>query len=326
MKSLLRSAALVIRLAISVATCLVVTTGALAADEPAEAAGPKVITVDAVAQARFGVSVATLKGVTAPTGTPTTARVLDPGSLLKLDSELAAAAAGFAASRAEALRARKLFSEDRTVSARVVEAASAQEQADLQRVNAAHRELALEWGGGVADLQAHRRAELLDELAGAKAELVRVEIPTGSPIPRTGTTIEVRGNSASEVFAGAVLGTLPTADPRLQTRGVLVELKGDAAKLSIGQMLSAEVPNVEVAGVDGVILPRAALLRRDARVWVYVQTASTSFVRREVRDFRPGVSGWFVAKGFAPGDRVVATGAAALLGIESPAPADAGTD
>jgi hypothetical protein len=326
MKSKITSAALAIRLAVSVVTCLVVTAGALAADEPVEAAGPKVITVDAVAQARFGVSVAILKGVAAPTGTPTTARVLDPSSLLKLDSELAAAAAGFAASRAEALRARKLFSEDRTVSARVVEAASAQEQADLQRVNAAHRELALEWGGGVADLQAHRRAELLDELAGAKAELVRVEIPTGSPIPRTGTSIEVRGNSASEVFSGAVLGTLPTADPRLQTRGVLVELKGDAAKLPIGQMLSAEVPGVEVAGADGVILPRAALLRRDARVWVYVQTAPTAFVRREVRDFRPGLSGWFVAKGFAPGDRVVATGAAALLGVESPAPADAGTD
>ena len=325
MKSMM-SAALVIRLATSVASWLVVTTGALAADEPAEAAGPKAITVDAVAQARFGVSVATLKGVAAPTGTTSTARVLDPGPLLKLDSELAAAAAGFAASRAEALRTRKLFSEDRTVSARVVEAASAQEQADLQRVNAAHRELALEWGGGVANLQAHRRAELLDELAGAKAELVRVEIPTGSPIPRAGTSIEVRGNSASEVFAGVVLGTLPIADPRLQTRGVLVELKGDAAKLPIGQMLSAEVPAAEVAGVDGVILPRAALLRRDARVWVYVQTAPTAFVRREVRDFRPGLSGWFVAKGFAPGDRVVATGAAALLGIESPAPADASTD
>src|SRR5258707_7646894 len=156
MKSKITSAALAIRLVVSVATCLVVTAGALAADEPVAAAGLKVITVDAVAQARFGVSVAILKGVAAPTGTATTARVLDPSSLLKLDSELAAAAAGFAASRAEALRARKLFSEDRTVSARVVEAASAQEQADLQRVNAAHRELALEWGGRGADLQAHR--------------------------------------------------------------------------------------------------------------------------------------------------------------------------
>ncbi|HEY0340147.1 MAG TPA: hypothetical protein VGC34_05020 [Steroidobacteraceae bacterium] len=325
MKAKMLSAAVGIRLAICAVGCLVVAMAAAAADEPADA-GPKAITVDATAQARFGVSMATLKGAAAPAGTATTARVLDPGPLLKSDSELAAAAASFAASRAEALRARKLFSENRTVSARVVEAATAQEQADLQRVNAAHRELALGWGGGVANLQAHRRAELLNDLAGTKAELVRVEVPTGSPIPRAGSSIEVRGNSASEVFSGTVLGTLPTADPRLQTRGVLVELKGDAAKLPIGQMLSAEVPTADAAGVDGVILPRAALLRRDARVWVYVQTEATVFVRREVRDARPMLSGWFVAKGFAPGDRVVASGAAALLGIESPAAADADTD
>jgi hypothetical protein len=247
---------------------------------------------------------------------------LDPGTLLKLDSELATAAAGFTASRGEALRTRKLYEEDRTASARAVQAASAQEEADLQRVNAAHRQLALEWGSGVANLQASRRADLLNELANGRAELVRVEIPTDAPTPRAGTSIEVRGNSAAEVFAGVVLGTLPTADPRLLTRGLLVELKGESARLPIGEMLSAGVPAEDVAGTAGVILPRAALLRRDARVWVYVQTAPTTFVRREVRDFHPVLSGWFVAKGFVPGDRVVATGAAALLGVESPAPAD----
>lgn len=326
MKKKMLSAAVAIRLAMGAVGCLTVAMNAMAAEEADADVGSKAITVDAAAQARFGVSVATLKGAAAPSGTATTARVLDPGPLLKSDSELAAAAASFAASRAEALRARKLFSQDRTVSARVVEAATAQEQADLQRVNAAHRELALGWGGGMANLQAHRRAELLNDLAGGKSELVRVEVPTGLPIPRPGSSIQVRGNSAAEVFSGAVLGTLPTADARLQTRGVLVELKGEAAKLPIGQMLSAEVPAAEVAGVDGVILPRAALLRRDARVWVYVQTGPAVFVRREVRDARPMLSGWFVAKGFAPGDRVVASGAAALLGIESPAPADADTD
>jgi hypothetical protein len=310
----------------ALAACLVMTTGAPAEDESAQGAGPKAITVEAVSQARFGIQIATLKGAAAPTGTTTTARVLDPGPLLKLDGEMAAAAASFTASLAEALRARKLYSEDRTVSRRVVEAANAQEQADLQRVNEARRQLALEWGGGVADLQAHRRAELLSELSGTRAALVRVEVPTGLPVPRAGSNIEVRGNSAAEVFSGSVLGTLPTVDPRLQTRGVLVELKGDAAKLPIGQMLSAEVPAAEMAGTDGVILPRAALIRRDARVWVYVQTAPTAFVRREVRDYRPVASGWFVAKGFAPGDRVVAAGAAALLGVESPAPTDADTN
>jgi hypothetical protein len=304
--------------------CLVITTSAVAAEDSDEgaAAGPKAITVDAAAQARFGVTLATLKGAAAPTDAASTARVLDPSGLLQLDSELAAAAASFAASRTEAQRLRKLYSEDRTASARAVEAASAQAEADLQRVNTAHRQLALEWGGGVANMQAHQRADLLNELANAHSELVRVEVPEGVPIPRAGSTLQVRGNSAAEVFSGAVLGTLPIGDPRLQTRGVLVELKGEAAKLPIGQMLSAEVPSADVAGSDGVILPRAALLRRDARVWVYVQTAPTAFVRREVRDFRPVISGWFVAKGFAPGDRVVATGAAAMLGVESPAPAD----
>jgi hypothetical protein len=39
--------------------------------------------------------------------------------------------------------------------------------------------------------------------------------------------------------------------------------------------------------------------------------------------YRPVLAGWFVAEGFAAGDRIVAAGAAALLGVESPASADA---
>jgi hypothetical protein len=313
--------------AVLVIYSLVALAAPAGTDEPDAGGGPKTISVDAAAQARFGIMIATLQGATAPNGLTTSARVLDPGSLLQLDSELAAAAASFAASRAEALRMRRLFSEDRTVSARAVEAASAQEQTDLQRVNAARRQLALEWGGGLADLTARRRADLLNDLARSRAELVRVEIPTGVSIPRAGSSIEVRGSSESAVFSGAVLGSLPTADARLQTRGVLVELKGDAARLPIGQMLSAEVPAVDTAtGVTGVVLPRSALLRRDSRVWVYVQTSPATFVRREVHDYHPTVAGWFVSSGFAPGDRIVAAGAAALLGVESPAPADTDTD
>jgi hypothetical protein len=306
------------------ATCLVITTGAMPADADDDT-GPKAIVVDAVAQTRFGVTIAVLKGAAAPTGTSSTGRVLDPSTLLQADSELAAASAGFAASRAEVDRTQKLYSEDRTVSRRAVEAAHVQAQADLQKVNAARRQLALEWGGGVADMQAHRRAELIANLSHGKAELVRVEVPAGTPMPRVGSSLEVRGNTPADVFAGTVLGSLPLAEPRLQTRGVLLEVKGDAARLPIGQMLSAEVPAAEVPGTDGVVLPRGALIRKDARVWAYVQTQPTTFVRRQVRDYKPISTGWFVAKGFVPGDRVVGAGAAALLGVESPAPPE-GTD
>ena len=309
----------------ALATCLVFTTGPVAADELDETAGPKAIVVDAVAQTRFGIAVAVLKGAAAPTAITSTGRVLDPRTLLQADSDLTAAAAGLAASRAELDRTQKLYSEDRTVSRRAVEAARAQAQGDLQKVIAARRQLAVEWGGGVADLLAHRRAELIDNLSHGHAELVRVEVPAGTPAPRAGSSLEVRGNAPTDVFAGTVLGNMPLADPRLQTRGVLVEVKGDVTQLPIGQMLSAEVPAAEVAGTDGVVLPRGSLIRKDARVWVYVQTAPTAFVRRQVRDYKTISTGWFVAKGFVPGDRVVATGAAALLGVESPAPAEADT-
>ena len=61
----------------ALATCLVMTTGAVgtpAAGMPATGtpAGPKTITVDAMAQTRFGVSVATLKGAAAPNDASTT--------------------------------------------------------------------------------------------------------------------------------------------------------------------------------------------------------------------------------------------------------------
>lgn len=303
----------------------ILAVSAAVAAEPSEtaapAAGPKAITLEPAAQMRFGVLVTTLKAATAPRGVATTARVLDPSRLLELDGDLSSAAATFAASRAEAIRTRKLYVEDRTASARAVEAASAQEQADLQKVNAARRQLALEWGGGIADLTAHNRSELLNELSRGRASLARVEIPAAVAVPGAGTAIELRGNSESEVFAGQTLGSLPTADPRLQTRGVLVEVKGEAAKLPIGQMLSAQVPVANDTPVTGVILPRSALLRRGSGVWAYVQTAPNTFVRREVHDYHPVAAGWFVASGFAEGDRVVAGGAAALLGIESPAQA-----
>jgi hypothetical protein len=295
------------------------------ADEAAgatEKQGPKAITVDAAAQTRFGIAITTLKSVAAPTGSATTARVLDPGSLLQLDSELSAASASLVASRAEAERTRKLFAQDRTASARAVEAANAQEQADLQRVTAAQRRLALEWGRGLAELPNNRRAALLNDLAHARAELIRVELPATTPVPMPGSTVDVHGASESALTA-TVLGTLPLADSRLQTRGVLAELKGEAANLPIGEMLTAEIPNVAASAAAGVVLPRSALLRRDSHVWAYVQTAPTTFVRREVRNYRPVLAGWFVAEGFAGGDRIVAAGAAALLGVESPASADA---
>ena len=98
-------------------------------------AAPQPITLSAAEQGRLGVQTQVLIAAPAPQGLATTARVLDPGPLIQLDADLAAASASLAASRAEASRTRQLYAQDRTASARALEMAEAQAQADLQRVN-----------------------------------------------------------------------------------------------------------------------------------------------------------------------------------------------
>jgi hypothetical protein len=280
-------------------------------------APPQPITLSAAEQGRLGVQTQVLIAAPAPQGLATTARVLDPGPLIQLDADLAAASASLAASRAEAGRTRQLYAQDRIASARALEMAEAQAQADLQRVSGAQRRLLLEWGDGVARLPAGRRAALLNDLAHVRSELVRVELPPEAPVPPAGAVVRLHSSAAATPMQAKVLGLLPVADPRLQTRGVLAELSGSQAQLAVGQMLSAQLP--ASASAAGVVLPRGALLRKDSQVWAYVQTGPATFVRREVRGFQPLTEGWFVSGGFAAGERVVSAGAAALLGVEAPA-------
>jgi hypothetical protein len=294
--------------------------GASQTEVPGESEhAPKAVTVDAAEQARLGVIVTKLSEVPAPSGSPTTARVLDPAPLLALDGELAAASASLDASRAEAERTRQLFNEDRTASAHSLEMATAQAQADRQRVESARRRIALEWGDGIANLAPERRTGLLGDLAQVRAELIRVELPLGMAAPKRDSAVAIRIDPDSPELQALVLGTLPEADPRLQTRGLLVELRGSDANLAIGRMLLARIAGRDSA--MGVLLPRSALIRKDSRVWAYVQTAPTTFMRREVTEYQPVAEGWFVRRGFAAGDALVTAGAASLFAIEAPAPA-----
>ena len=82
---------------------------------------------------------------------------------------------------------------------------------------------------------------------------------------------------------------------------------GTVAPATIDQGLSA----------DGVVIPRAALLRNAGQTFVYIRRDAADFERRPVP---PGLSdpeGLFVATGFRPGELVVTTGAAQLFAAQS---------
>ena len=248
-------------------------------------------------------------------------KVLDPGPLAQLDSDIETADAAAQASAAEYARSQALNQDGQAVPAKQVEAARAQARADAARQALLRRRIALEWGEGLARLSARQRAQLLTDIGAGKAALVRIDTPSGEGLAGL-KTVELDLGSLGQVRA-SVLGRAPAADPRLLSPGLIATARGPGVRsLSVG--LASPVKLAIAASQTGVVAPRAALLRSKGKTWVYVRTGGDTFLRKEVEDGRSDPSGLFVPAGFKPGDQVVTQGAAALFAAETNVGEDGG--
>jgi hypothetical protein len=283
------------------------------------------VALDEAAQKRLGIEVAPLEAARRTPTVESLARVLDPAPLAELDAAIARARAPFQAAKAEAERAESLFADDQNVSAKERDAAMAALATARADLDSARRRLALEWGPGIAKLDDGQRERLLDQLAQREAVLVRVEIPVElTAEPKSVALLPNGARAGSPEIDATVLGALPGADPRLQSRALLARSAGTPS-LPVGRSLAARLP-VGGAEAAGVTLPRAALLRSRGALWVFVRVDPASFERRKVEGGEAVEDGWFVTAGFAPGELAVTAGAADLLAAERPAEAPAAED
>jgi hypothetical protein len=280
----------------------------------AASAGPPAVQLPSASQARLGVRVQRLAAVSMPRVVAGFARVLDTGSLAALDAEIGAARAAATASNAELRRVQGLAAADQAASARSVDAARAQAEADDARATLASRRLGLEWGPGLARQTPAARSQLLRDLARGDSALLRIDLLSRVALPSR-PRLRVYPDAAARPVGAAALGPAASADARLQTPGILAVVRGaEVARLPAGLLVRAEA---ESASADvGTVLPRGALIRSGGAVWAYVQTGPEVFVRRRLADARPVATGWFVASGFRAGDMVVAEGAATLFAAE----------
>jgi hypothetical protein len=240
------------------------------------------------------------------------AKVLDPGPLVQLVSDLKTAEALGAASRAEAERARALHAIGGGISAKDSEAAAAQARADALKVILLRQRLGLEWGPGIAKMSGAQRDRLITALANGSAALVHVD--THNNEGQAGARyvkIDIGANSVR----GIVIGPARTAESRLQSSGLIVEVTGRSAiLLSVGLIQSAHIESSSPQ--SGVILPRAALIRFRGAEWVYVRSGPATFERRLVLNPVPEERGFFVSTGFTSGDEVVVRGVVGLFAAE----------
>jgi hypothetical protein len=275
------------------------------------------------AQKRVGIVTRALEAVREPMQVETLARVLDPSPLVQLDTDIVTARSALTVSRAEAVRTRKLYADDRNASGKALEGADAQFGGDQARAAALGKRLMLEWGTSIASMSADQRSALTDALASGKAMLVRVEIPQSRSIGADFDRVVLDPADGGDPIEGKIIGPVMSADPKLLSRGVLARIDGAQPRLALGSVLSAHLlarHNVQ----EGVMMPRSALIRLEGAIWVYVQLKAESFERRELKDASRLPAGWFVAEGFAPGEHVVVEGAMELLAAERAASLPAG--
>jgi hypothetical protein len=242
------------------------------------------------------------------------AKVLDPGPLAQLDSDLMTAVAAAAASRAEGARTHALHAAGDTISSKDTEAAESQARQDAAKVALLRARLGLEWGPGIARLSDSARERLIAGLSKGTVALVHVDTPSNAG-QAGARTVKVDLGDGSVSVPGVVLGPARQAEPRLQSSGLLVQVTGpQAVLLSIGLTNSAHIETG--APQPGVLIRRAALIRYRGSTWAYVKHGPDQFERRLVQDGQPEDGGVFVASGFSPGDMVVTGGAAGLFAAE----------
>jgi len=263
-------------------------------------------------QQRLGITTTTLVAVERKTQVAAFAKVLDPGPLAQLCSDLLAAESAAAASSAEARRATELHAADSTMSAKDTEAAIAQAKSDEAKRLLLRQRLGLEWGRGISRLADSKIKSLVDALSAGSAALIHVDTPSNEG-QAGARTVDI--DIGTDRLKGIVLGPARTAEPRLSSSGLLVEVTGTSSVLlSIGLTQSAHIDTG--TPVKGVLVPREAVIRFRGSAWAYVKDSAEQFHRVLLQDGVPEDDGLFVSQGITAGSGVVMHGSAALFAIE----------
>ncbi len=131
-----------------------------------------------------------------------------------------------------------------------------------------------------------------------------------SPPPET---VSVRAPDGTLMSAHFV-SLSPRTEPRLQGMSFFYIAPGHPVRLLPGMNVVAFMPSGPE--VKGFFIPGSSVVWWQGKAWVYLQTNSDRFVRRDVPTENPVKEGYFVSKGFRPGERIVVTGAQLLLSDE----------
>jgi hypothetical protein len=270
------------------------------------------VKLDSKSQEHAGLRLAPLEAATLKVEVKAFGRVLDPAPLVASLAEHATARIAVETSMKDYNRLKLLHSQDQNVSARTLDAAESLFKRDQLLVQMSELRLMGSWGAPIAGQP--ELPNFVHALATLEAALVRVDVPLGDALKAAPATARIASVSAPDrPMTAQFLGTAVSADPQTQGQGFLYLLKPSPFVPA-----SAVIAWLDAGGEEekGVTVPRAALVRHQGEVFIYVQAGEELFERKLVELEHPTEAGWFVHEALKPGQKIVVTGAQQLLSEE----------
>jgi hypothetical protein len=243
---------------------------------------------------------------------PASGQVLDASPLIASLSDLASAEIAANASRAEAVRSQGLYDAERNIARKALDAALAQQSTDQARVMTLKGQILAAWGRDIASLSSTARRQLADDLLAGHASLVRAD-QFRSFAPGAGVSgARVSTLDSSAEWPAQWLGALPQTTSA--TLGGASLLRVPAA-LPAGQVLTVNLQS-SASSTRGPSAPVSAVIRWRGGEWIYEETSTNHFERREVMPGGRAEGRVLLGDEKSVKGKVVVVGARALLAAE----------
>jgi hypothetical protein len=268
-----------------------------------------------------------------------TDRVTLTNQLATARSDANSATAAVETARAAYERARVLNADAKNVSDRVVEEARSKFETERARLEAAREtvrtiESSLQSGGPASSASLVLQSEgTVVEIMAQQGESVeagtpllrisrldrlvaRIDLPIGETLPSGAVTARIVpvGQEHQPMEADRI-AAVAVADQKAPGQAFLFRLRGSRFGLRPGLAVTAYIATAP-AKRTGVTVPTAAVVRLSGKAYVYVQSGSEQFTRKEIRTDNPVASGYFIGSQLAPRTRIVIAGAQTLLSEE----------
>ncbi len=231
-------------------------------------------------------------------------------------AEVDKAKSALEASQPEYERLKQLYENEQNAAAKTVQAAEATFHSDQVNLRAAKEALQLSqvlarqtWGEVVGEWISSD-PPMLDSILAQKDLLLQVSFSLGVSVDPPAVSVQL---PSGKIQPAEFISAYPAVDPRVQSPSFLYRTPS-TPELAPGMTLVILLPTGP--SVRGVLVPSGAIVWWQGKAWAYVQTAPERFSRREISTDTPLPSGWFVAAGFTPGERIVVHGAQELLSEE----------